>query len=386
MTPVTDFWASTACFRPPIPEVHKAADMLAEAADALLAANHELARERLRQADMPALFEYAYSIMGRETLDIHRRRVVDAPIQTGAKAAQRKPSATVEMTMYARDGWRCRYCGCRVVLKTARDKFRELLPGAICWSGPDRGRHAAFYALNAVPDHVTAHAIGGGNDLDNLVTACWPCNFGRMHYSLDEFGLIDPRSRQPVVDEWDGLGRLLGYARKATARVTNAARVAEPVEAGAFIRTGPQAMPRRNVMGKLPEEEWFAELDRIQPTPSSRLLAFIESCKYLGISWRLNKILLVRMKVNDVTVELFGINSNGEVNIPWFIGEQKANFRSFAEKIARAIPDAICYETPRTWSVTKPHKNLVNVLELLDASAAVRIALDELNAALRNSS
>lgn len=386
MTEAIDFWAPRACFLPPIPEIHSAADLLAEAADALLAANHELARERLRQADIPAVFEHARKIMGREDPQIHRRRTVDAARQSGGRSEKRMPSAPVIKSIYTRDGWRCRFCGCRVILPEARKKMMAMLPDAIRWSGPDKGRHAAFYALNAVPDHVIPHAVGGGNDPDNLVTACWPCNFGRMDHSLEEFGLIDPRSRPPVVDGWDGLCRLLGYARNASPRAADAIEELVPVEIRAFTRTGPRAMPQRNLMGRFSEDEWFAELDRIQPTPSSRLLAFIESCKYLGISWSLNKILLVRMKVNDVTIELFGVNQNGEVNVPWFIGEQKTNFQSFAEKLAGAIPDAICYETPKTWSVSKPHKKLVNILELLDASTAIRTALEELNAALRNSS
>lgn len=84
--------------------------------------------------------------------------------------------------------------------------MRAVLPGTIA-CGATRGiYHAAFYGLTAVPDHVVSRAHGGGNDLGNLVTACWPCNFGRGSWSLAEVGLFDPRLRPPVADVWDGFG------------------------------------------------------------------------------------------------------------------------------------------------------------------------------------
>jgi hypothetical protein len=56
-------------------------------------------------------------------------------------------------------------------------------------------------------DHLLAHANSGTNDLDNIVITCGPCNFGRIHYSLEEVGLIDPRTREAVRSDWDGLER-----------------------------------------------------------------------------------------------------------------------------------------------------------------------------------
>jgi 5-methylcytosine-specific restriction endonuclease McrA len=59
-------------------------------------------------------------------------------------------------------------------------------------------------------DHLVPHARGGGNGLDNIVITCGPCNFGRMERTLEEVGLIDPRTRAPVRSSWDGLERYLG--------------------------------------------------------------------------------------------------------------------------------------------------------------------------------
>ena len=54
-------------------------------------------------------------------------------------------------------------------------------------------------------DPVIPHARGGDNSLDNIVITCAPCNFGRMNWTLDEVGLIDPRTREPVRSTWTGL-------------------------------------------------------------------------------------------------------------------------------------------------------------------------------------
>jgi len=57
--PADDFLAPRACFLAPIPELEIAADLLAAAADALLAGDLNLARVKLRQANDPVLYKYA---------------------------------------------------------------------------------------------------------------------------------------------------------------------------------------------------------------------------------------------------------------------------------------------------------------------------------------
>ena len=69
---------------------------------------------------------------------------------------------------------------------------------------------------------------------------------------------------------------------------------------------------------------------------------------------------------------------------PWAIGTQKDNFLSFAVRIAAAVPGALVYETPKTWSVSKPGKELVKIDELLNASASVREAVEQLHLTLMN--
>ena len=76
MSDPSDFLAPRRCLRAPLPEHEAAADLLADAADAVVAGDLDLARDRLRQADMPALFAFARTLMGPVDPDIHRRRPV----------------------------------------------------------------------------------------------------------------------------------------------------------------------------------------------------------------------------------------------------------------------------------------------------------------------
>ncbi len=378
--PADDFLAPRVCFLPPIPDLEIAADLLAAAADALLVGDLDLARLKLRQANDPVLYQYASRIIGQADPQVHRYRSVARATAAITKATKRMPSAADQRAMYARDGWRCRFCGCRIVLDKARRAMRNQVPDAIPWSEAE-GFHAAFYALSGSVDHVLPHSAGGGNDLDNIVTACWPCQFGRSAWLIEEVGLIDPRSRPPIVDSWDGLTRVLRAESKSGSTV-----------GPRFGKITPEMLPvadkdsNPSVAVKpvtLSEAESFAALDASLPPPSARLTSFLDGCKDLDVSWSVNKVMIARMKVGSVCVEFFGIQPDGKVQIPWSAWQSKDVFRSFAETLAAAIPVAICYETPKTWTVSKPQKKRLDVVELLSATAAIRSGLEEMNAKLK---
>jgi 5-methylcytosine-specific restriction endonuclease McrA len=50
---------------------------------------------------------------------------------------------------------------------------------------------------------------GGHTSLENLVTACYPCNFGKDNYTLDQLNLQSPFSSPPIESEHDGFVSLL---------------------------------------------------------------------------------------------------------------------------------------------------------------------------------
>ncbi len=376
MTETGDFLAPRTCLLPPLPEHETAADMLSEAADAILAGDLDLARSLVRRADMPVLFEHTTLVMGGGDPRIQRRRPVEVTAAKIAKITSRMPPGEATKALFARDGWRCRFCDCRVVPPKVRTAMRAALPRAIPWSESE-GFHGAFFAMSASVDHVVPHSAGGTNEEENLVTACWSCQFGRGAWSLEEVGLLDPRLRPPTKDSWDGLGRLL--MRAAPSAVVALTVPSVTIASSPEVRDVPPPFPKRSCLS---DAEWFASLDMIQPTSSSRLIEFVGGCSDLDVSWSLNKVLIVRMTVGGAIFALLGVQRDGLVEIPYIIGGEKNAFKGFAETLAAAIPGAIVYETPKLWIVSKPDKQRVNLLELLEAAAALRSALENFRSEL----
>lgn len=367
------------CFVLPIPELDQAATLLSEAADALIAGDNERARELVRQADMPVLHAYANRIMNEQHDEIHRYRPLsDTSRGTTAveRIALRMPTGVEQSAIYRRDGHRCRYCGCRVVLKSARSSMQSMIPDALNWPSSDKQKHGAFYALNACVDHLVPHARGGDNSPDNLITACWPCNFGKMNFLIQELSLADPRTRSPVVDDWDGLERIVNMRKRAMPSFTSPQEIAAAKSA-----TSQQHTSRKAGKAELDRAEWFRQINLLHANTSLRLIEFLESLADLGVSWSLNEALLVRMTAKGRSLGVLGIEADGGVQVPWMIGDEKQAFKAFALTLGQAIPGSSVYETPRMWRV-KGREGLVTVHELLDASDAVREGLAELRRTL----
>lgn len=128
-------------FVQPVPALDTAADRLFHAANALRAGDYEMAREMVRQAEIPELVDHAVApIMSTVRPDILRWRPIDATslppkgrVDNLSPSPSNRSKAMVEMLdkMYFRDGWRCRFCGCRVIRPEARDKMKALLPNCI---------------------------------------------------------------------------------------------------------------------------------------------------------------------------------------------------------------------------------------------------------------
>jgi 5-methylcytosine-specific restriction endonuclease McrA len=114
--------------------------------------------------------------------------------------------AAMKRAVFERDGYRCRYCANRIVPLCVLERFEDIVGNDVFLAtGTDQTRHGITLLFRAVADHVVPWNLGGATSLDNLVTACWPCNFAKSSYTLDQLGLDDPRNRPPVADEWRGL-------------------------------------------------------------------------------------------------------------------------------------------------------------------------------------
>lgn len=115
-----------------------------------------------------------------------------------------------ESVLFARDGYHCRYCGCRVIPDAVLRAFGNLMgdadfPLGTRGVGRHLGRHGVILVFRATLDHVTPRHLGGATNRRNLVTACWACNYGKRRLTLHQLGLRDPRRTPARRDEWAGL-------------------------------------------------------------------------------------------------------------------------------------------------------------------------------------
>jgi len=197
------------CLRPPIPEIEDAARFLDAAVSAHLQGRRDIAEELIRLANNKSIWDWTDSIWGKNSPYV-QYRPTPSPLPTLPKEQRvkvRMPTLDERRQIHARDGYHCRFCGIPVIRKEIRQKIAAAYPEALPWGRTNDCQHAAFQAMWAQYDHVLPHARGGNNDIENVVLTCAACNFGRMSYTLDEVGLLDPRDRDPRRSAWDGLER-----------------------------------------------------------------------------------------------------------------------------------------------------------------------------------
>lgn len=376
-----EFWAPRLSFLSPIPEVAVAADLLALAADSLLACNEEQARSYLDQANMPTLRAYTRSIASQVTREIHRLRdVSNLPVAVPkSERGRRQPSAITALNIYHRDGFRCRYCGCRVVSPQAQSVISALLPGAVEWGARDTELNAAFYTLKGVLDHVDPHAHGGTSESENIVVACQPCNYGKGNYFFQELGLSDPRLRSACVDGWDGLLRVLPLRPVKGGVVAEAVQVEPTAKKLKKARREPLAKKRNVSINEFTSA--FSVIDRCH---LDSLLQALDSCRDFGVFWKVNKVLLANIDAEAETISAIGIEADGTVQVPWSIGPYKQAFRPFAETLAAALPGGEVYETEKMWRV-RCFGRFPRVSDLIHDPEAVHTAFKTLHHALNKS-
>ena len=197
-------------FLPQIPEFHIAASLLSEAADALLAGDLLTCAQKLRESDLRVIREHFDRTAGRIDPTIHRQSTNPKFIPVPKEKQPRMPNAAHQLEILRRDGFRCRFCDTKVIAKSIHKTFARAVPDAARQGTTNETTHFGISNLTASVDHIIPYSRGGTNDADNLVTACPTCNYGRGNWLLEEVEIENPFNYAPIVDEWDGLTRLLG--------------------------------------------------------------------------------------------------------------------------------------------------------------------------------
>ena len=193
----------------PIPELEVAAQLLDAAATAIISGEMQIAAELIKQANMPEIMTYAKRAVGPLSFEVHRVLKRPKCLPRSERDPTRMPSAREQLNIFLRDGWRCRFCGTKVICKSARNVITRTFALETNWKSTEFQRHSALYAMASSLDHVEPHGRGGKNQFENFVTSCYCCQFGRGEWTIEEAELADPRCRPPLVDDWDGLTRLV---------------------------------------------------------------------------------------------------------------------------------------------------------------------------------
>lgn len=140
---------------------------------------------------------------------MHRRNMLNIPTQLSVAKNLRDPLRSpkkYEADVFKRDGYRCRYCGIRLVSNRFLSAFTKHLDSELFRKGPDNLRaHGIVHIFNPVADHVVPWVVGGRTNVENLVASCGSCNYGKAGYTTEQIGIANPFSREPKIDTWDGL-------------------------------------------------------------------------------------------------------------------------------------------------------------------------------------
>lgn len=85
------------------------------------------------------------------------------------------------------------------------------------------------------------------------------------------------------------------------------------IEDARIVVAPPNRVMQTARAGTLTEKDFYAELDRSRPGTSQQLLAFLERCEDLQISFEIQKSLLVRMTIENFKITPFSVDSIGRV-------------------------------------------------------------------------
>lgn len=157
-----------------------------------------------------------------QTSGMHRKRYfqISVPVVSPDNYDVIREPRKFEREVFKRDCYTCRYCDLRLLSKEVLVAFERVVGSDIFrTTGTNPQQHGAVHAFKIVADHVVPYKLGGRTNLDNLVSACPACNYGKYNFTLEQMGIEDPRNYPPVTSTWDGLLHLVPQLKKEAQQV-----------------------------------------------------------------------------------------------------------------------------------------------------------------------
>lgn len=117
----------------------------------------------------------------------------------------------LQLKIWVRDNWTCRYCGDSVFFSPTLKLLSELSPnhGYYHPNGKADKMLSLFQWRWASVDHVNPASKGGVNSEENYVTACWKCNLTLNDLSLEQGKPKPVKSNENAIRvNWDGFSSL----------------------------------------------------------------------------------------------------------------------------------------------------------------------------------
>jgi 5-methylcytosine-specific restriction endonuclease McrA len=208
---------SRECVLPYPKEFEKSIDLLQEAAGHAARGNIEQAKQiigQMQDAEMRSWFDDLAQNSGKVRLEILHR-----PHKSNlAKSLIKRPTKAQEKSIIRAQGFHCRYCGIRLVLNGQLKKLQDIVGYDVL---PNRSQakkkkknsdiHGIWLITRATVDHVEPVSHGGlnVNREENLAACCWPCNYAKWKYTLEELEIDNPMLRPALHTDWSGLTDIL---------------------------------------------------------------------------------------------------------------------------------------------------------------------------------
>jgi 5-methylcytosine-specific restriction endonuclease McrA len=182
-------------------------DLFVSAVDDLLSCNKNSCLEKINQIRNKEIIDWFIEhgqMSGR-----HRKLSLDITPPSNIDTVLRDPVRSpmkVQNAVFERDGYKCRYCGNKLISQDFFRLFIKKLNSNLFKRGKTNlTTHGIIHIAWPVADHVIPWNRGGQTSLDNLVSSCAPCNYGKDGYTIEQIGIENPFYRKPQIDGWIGL-------------------------------------------------------------------------------------------------------------------------------------------------------------------------------------
>lgn len=169
--------------------------------------------ERTRHLEIREWFKSAGQKAGMARFAALGRRKAREPECPKGSRAESDVGKKLARDVLERDRYHCRYCDVPVIYTDEANRLRDLFGGSYFKLSQDNDlAHGTLRAFYNSFDHVVPVSRGGQNKVNNIVTACYACNFGKANYTLYQLGLTDPFLNPIAYSDHDGFVSLLESA------------------------------------------------------------------------------------------------------------------------------------------------------------------------------